>query len=176
MSGVVQAGTRPLRIYGLLLLGLSAVFAVATIVCAISIAGTGTTVVGQGVANQPITLSTARATGPLHVLAATAAGASTTTQDSCRLSGDHPRTTVSSDFSVSGATTYADRTYQPFVKIGAGWDDGDQVTCSGPHLEGLLVIRQNRTPRILLTALLAFITIGSGVLGLAGAALRRRPS
>jgi hypothetical protein len=174
MSAFVEAGARPLRIYAVVSLVMSAVFVVATVICALSISRTGTTVMGQGAPGQAITLSTDKGTGGLKVLAATAAGASTTTADSCRLSGGGSRALVSSDFSLSGATSYAGRSYAPFVAIGSGWRGGDTVTCTGPHLQALLIVRQDRLPRIALTALLALIAVGSGVFGLVGLALRRR--
>jgi hypothetical protein len=174
MSTFVEAGARPLRMYAVVALALAAAFAVATVICGLSIARTGTTVLGQGGPGEAITLSTAKATGGLHVLAATTGGASTTTADSCRLSDDGSRALVTSDFSLSGSTSYGGRSYRPFVSIGSGWRGGDTLTCTGPHLESVLVVRQDRLPRIALTALLGFVAVGSGVFGLVGLAFRQR--
>lgn len=173
MSTLVAAGQRPLRLFGWVLLVCSAGFVVATVVSALSIAHTGTTVLAQGRPGAAITLSSATTSGPLTVLAARPGDASTTTADTCRLSGAHPRSILTSAFSLS-SYSYGGQEYRPFVTIGSGWHDGDTVTCTGPHLSSLLVVHRDRAGRIALTAVLGFVAVGSGVLGLAGVALRRR--
>jgi hypothetical protein len=175
VSGFVAAGTRPLRIYGWVLLVASLGFLVAAAVCAVSITRTGTTVLAQGRPGAAIELSTAKASGGLKVLAARPGDAATTTADSCRLSGNHPTSILTSAYSLS-TYRYAGQAYRPFVSIGSGWQDGDTITCTGPHLSELLVVHQDRTSRIVLTALLAFVALGSGVLGIVGITLRRNGS
>ncbi|GAA4352782.1 hypothetical protein [Angustibacter luteus] len=171
MSGFVEAGVRPARIFGPVLVVVGLLMLVAAVVSGLSVLGTGTTVLAQGPAGTALTLSDEATSAGLTVLVATKDDAQTTLDDACRVSPGDNRTSPI----LGGAKTVRDDvTYRPFVSIKHGWTDDRTLTCSGPHLQSVLVTQDNRTPRLVLTGLLAFAGIGALIIGTIGLAARGR--
>lgn len=171
MSAVVDVGTRPLRVFGPVLL----VAGILMLLAAVFLGVRGATssaleVLTEGPAGQSIALPDRSGAGSLQVMAQTADGASPTAKDVCDLS---PSTSaqVSSVFSTR-TTTYQGRSYRSFRKVGR-YPQGSSLTCTGPALERVLVAGDERTGSLLPAALFGFVGLGAVLLGALGLRLRR---
>lgn len=173
-GGLLELGLRPLRLFAPVMVVAFVACAVATAVTAASAATSRPTVVGSGRPGEAITLSADRASGGLVVLTARPDDASTTTADTCSLSDPRHRAKVTYS-GVGGPTLTRDgATYRRFAAVKQGWIDGETLTCTGPHLQDVLVVEHDRPARLAFTGLLAFMTLGTGVMALLGLRLRRR--
>jgi len=175
MSAVVDVVVRSARVYAPLMLVACCVCAVATVVLGVKAATARVSVVAEAPAGQPILLSKDHVTGGLTVLAATAAGASIDTQDTCELSGGRRGDLrVSPDYGTGGPTITRDgQRLTRFVTVESTWRDGEQLVCRGPHLRRVVVVQAGRTGLLLWTGLLAFMTVGTGLLAVFFRRLRR---
>jgi len=176
MSAVVQAGLRPLRLFAAVLALGCVGFAVASVVTASAAARAQAVVVGEAAAGRPVTLTAERATGRLVVLAARPGDVSADASDRCTLSGAGHGAKVTSSAAGSPTLRRDGELLRPLAVVAAGWQDGEQLTCSGPHLTRIAVVSDPRRGLLLRAALFGVVALGAGVLAAAGWRARRRPA
>ena len=174
MSAVVQAGLRPLRLFAVVLALGCAGFAVAAVVTGAAAARAQAVVVGEAPAGRPVTLTADRATGRLVVLASRPGDVSADASDRCTLSGAGHAAKVTSTAGGSPTLRRDGELLRPLAAVAAGWRDGEQLTCSGPHLTRIAVVSDPRRGLLLRAALFAAVAVGAGLLATAGWRARRR--
>lgn len=173
MSGVVQTGLRPLRLFAVVLAVGCVGFTVAALVTAAAAARAQIVVVGEAPAGRPIELRAARATGGLVVLASRPGDVSADASDRCTLSGAGHGAKVTSS-GTGGPTLQRDgMLLRRLASVSGGWQDGEQLTCSGPHLTRIAVVKDARPGLLLRAALFAVVALGAGVMAAVGLRARR---
>lgn len=173
MSAALELGLRPLRLFAAVMAVGCLVSGVATVVTAVLAARAQTTVVGEAPAGQAITLRTVRATGGLVVLASRPGDVSADAADTCTLSGAGHAAKIA--YSAGGGPTLQREgaVLRTLATVAAGWQDGEQLTCSGPHLSRIAVVHDERRALGLRAGLFAVMTLGTGVMALVGFRARR---
>ena len=174
MSAALELGLRPLRLFAVMMAIGCLAAAAATVVTATLAARAQVVVVGLAPAGQAITLSTTRATGALVVLASRPGDVSADTTDTCSLSGARHAAKISYS-GVGGPTLQRDgAVLRRLAAVSSGWRDGERLTCSGPHLSQVAVVKDARRGLLLRAGLFAFVTLGAGLLAVLGFMARRR--
>ena len=173
MSGVLELGLRPLRLFAVVMAVGCLLSAVATVVTAVLATRAQTTVMGEASAGQAITLRTSLATGGLVVLASRPGDVSADAADTCTLSGARHAAKIA--YTARGGPTLqrGGEVLRTLATVAAGWQDGERLTCDGPHLTRIAVVHDDRRSLGLRAGLFAVMTLGTGVMALVGFRARR---
>jgi hypothetical protein len=172
MSQVMDVGLRPLRVFAPVLLVAGVGMLLAAVVVVLHGMTAQLSTVASAPAGQPMSLSAEPGASPatVHVLARRGP-LSFTTADACSVSPHHSGVQVQLD-AWPRTVSHDGTTYRSFRTV-SGWRAGDTLTCTGPHLSDLLVVRDSRMGTLALAALLGFAGAGGTLLGGLGLRARR---
>jgi hypothetical protein len=169
VSGVLDAGLRPLRVFATLMLVAGVGMLVAATVVVLHGVTKDVEPVATGSAGQAMTLPAGG--GTLHVLASRAGRAPFTARDTCRVQPRHVGTQVTID-TWPRSLTRDGVTYRSFRSV-QGWRSGDTVTCAGPAVGQVLVVKDSRASTLLMAGLFGVAGAGGVLLGVVGRRARR---